>query len=117
MQLIQNLGPKIKALREQKEMEIKELARKTGLTVSYVRNIENSFRNPSLASLEKIATALEVSPNVLMEDQGVELINLYDKTRARRKNMVASISADLKNLKSRDLEIVEALVKKMLEEQ
>lgn len=49
----------IKKFREKKNLSIHELARRTGLTASYISNLEKGKRdNPSKDTMEKIAEAL-----------------------------------------------------------
>lgn len=50
----------IKKFREKKNLSIHELARRTGLTASYISNLEKGKRdNPSKETMEKIAEALD----------------------------------------------------------
>ena len=54
------VGPKIKTIRRSKELTIDDLAKETGLSKSFLCNIENGNTSPSLASLEKIAATLRM---------------------------------------------------------
>jgi transcriptional regulator with XRE-family HTH domain len=74
------IGPKIKAIRRSKELTIDGLAKETGLSKSFLCNIENGNTSPSLASLEKIAATLrmpltfffltdDIVPRVVKPDQ------------------------------------------------
>jgi len=54
------IGPKIKAVRLSRELTINELAMETGLSKSFLSNVENGNTSPSLASLEKIAATLRM---------------------------------------------------------
>ena len=52
----------IKMIRQQKNITIYKLAKLTGLSRTYIRNIENNIEvNPSIAVLYKIAEALNVN--------------------------------------------------------
>lgn len=58
------LGVKIKSARESKNMSIYELANKSGLSDSYLSRLENGQRkDPSISTVIKIVTALEISIN------------------------------------------------------
>lgn len=58
------LGDVIKGIRENSNLEIKDIAERTGLSAAYISMIENNIRtNPSTKALNKIASALEVSIN------------------------------------------------------
>ena len=50
---------KIKEIRQNKNLSIYAVAEKTGLTPSYISNLENGYKdNPTKDVMEKIATAL-----------------------------------------------------------
>lgn len=52
------IGKKIKALRLEKGMKQLELAKKAGISNTFLSDIEIGRTNPSLKTLEKIANAL-----------------------------------------------------------
>ncbi|OGV38663.1 MAG: hypothetical protein A2020_03830 [Lentisphaerae bacterium GWF2_45_14] len=64
------LGMAIKAVRKEKEMTLKELSEKTGLTGGLLSKIENFRTVPSLPVLVNIASALETTPSQLLEGIG-----------------------------------------------
>ena len=61
-----SVGERIKRLRKAKRLTQQALAEKTGLTNTYICDIEKGRTNPSLKSLERISEALEVSPSFLI---------------------------------------------------
>jgi len=58
--IVKKLGSKIRRLRNEKKITLKELARRTGLTSSYLSQIEKGLLIPSLNALIKISKCLEV---------------------------------------------------------
>ena len=60
------LGKKIRELRKKKELTQEELAYKSELDYSYINQIENGKRNPSVEAVEKIAKALGVKVQDLL---------------------------------------------------
>ena len=54
------MGLKIRSLREELGFTLTEMAEKTGLTISTLSQIEREIISPSLSSLRRIATALNV---------------------------------------------------------
>lgn len=56
-----SLGARIHALREDRGHSLKQLASATGLTQSFLSQVERDLTSPSVASLRKIAEALGVS--------------------------------------------------------
>jgi len=54
------LGASIRAKRLAKEMSLRDVAEKTGLTASFLSQVERDLAEPSITSLRKIAEALGV---------------------------------------------------------
>jgi len=54
------IGKIIRTKRTEKNMSLKELAEKTGLTASFLSQVERGFAEPSITSLRQIAEALDV---------------------------------------------------------
>lgn len=60
---------KIKFYREQQQLQLKDLAIATGLSIGHISHLENSGRLPSVASMDAIAKALNKSvPEVFYPD-------------------------------------------------
>lgn len=62
------IGEKIRNLRKQKNMSLRELAQITGLSKTTLGDLEKDVKNPSLDTLEKIAVAFEMSPAELLKE-------------------------------------------------
>ena len=60
-------GASIKSLRLKKGLSQRELAKRSGLDVTYISGIERGVRNPSLKSLEKVAKGLGCSMSKTFE--------------------------------------------------
>ncbi len=54
------VGENIKMFRKKEGMNLEELSEKAGISISFLSNIEKGSRKPTLATVEKIATALNV---------------------------------------------------------
>ncbi|ABC32351.1 predicted transcriptional regulator [Hahella chejuensis KCTC 2396] len=72
------LGRKLRKLREQQKLSLEQLAMLSGSSKSYLWNLENfESSNPSVEKIDKIATALKVTSEFLLNgsattpDQGV----------------------------------------------
>jgi transcriptional regulator with XRE-family HTH domain len=59
--LAEMVGDKIRGFRRSKGMTLTELSEKTGLSASLLSQVENKKTSPSIATLRKIAMALEIS--------------------------------------------------------
>lgn len=60
------LGDKIKTAREKQRYTQMQLAEMIGTTSGYISQIERGIKNPSLATLEKIAEALKIKTKSLL---------------------------------------------------
>ena len=61
------LGNNMKRLRLEKGMSQGDICRKIGVDRSYISNIESGNKNPTLATIERIAKALDVSIEKLIK--------------------------------------------------
>ena len=61
-----NLGDKIKDLREDKRISIRELGRRTDVTGMHISNLEKGKVNASPELVTKIAVALDANPDELL---------------------------------------------------
>jgi transcriptional regulator with XRE-family HTH domain len=64
-----DLGSKLKEVRRSKVITLQEVARETGLSKSFISQVEAGDANPSIASLKKIADVLAISLAVLFQDE------------------------------------------------
>ncbi|MGB9976666.1 helix-turn-helix domain-containing protein [Thermovenabulum sp.] len=63
-------GSLIRQLRKNRKLSLKELAEKTGLSVSYLSEIETGKKKPSLEVVQKLADALNVSVEAFFNNAG-----------------------------------------------
>ncbi|MFA5029627.1 MAG: helix-turn-helix transcriptional regulator [Patescibacteria group bacterium] len=61
------LGINVRRIREEKGMTQGDLCRKLGLDRAYLSNVESGKKNPTLATMERIAEALDVSVDELLK--------------------------------------------------
>ena len=66
-EVAKKLGENIKRLRAEKGMSQGDLCRALELDRAYMSNVESGNKNPTLATIEKIAGALGVSANELLK--------------------------------------------------
>ncbi len=78
-------GAQIRSLREERGYTLQDLARKASLSLSYLSEIERGSKRPSLKTIDKLAGALNVGKNQLVDGDMVELsLSLGDKVRLMR---------------------------------
>lgn len=61
------LGQNLKKIRTQKKMSQGDIARTLGVDRGYISNIENGKKNPTLATIAKLAKALGISVDILLK--------------------------------------------------
>lgn len=99
-----SLGERIRSLRDTRGQSLKQLAAATGLTQSFLSQVERELTSPSVASLRKIAEALGTSvatlfgggsPNGRLVRKGDRPVLLHPKRRWRDSLLTPSMSAKL----------------------
>lgn len=70
--LLRVMGRQIRELRKARNMTLADLASRTGLSVSYVSQVERSLSSPSVVALYEISRALGVNVSYFFADGGAE---------------------------------------------
>ena len=89
----QILSANLKAIRKEKKIYQKDIESRTGLLASTYSRIENMEVVPNLASIEKIAEALEVSVVELFQSR-----EITDKSIAQKMEMIDKLSEYNRNV-------------------
>jgi len=66
-EISKKLGQNLKRIREQKSMTQGDICRALDIDRGYISSIESGKRNPTLATLKKLADALRVSVDELLK--------------------------------------------------
>ncbi len=61
------LGQNMKRIRAKKKMSQGDIARALEVDRGYISNIENGKKNPTIATIQKLANALSVSADELLK--------------------------------------------------
>lgn len=87
-----NIEKKLREIRQSKKLTIRALSKKSGVSSSYISDLENGKNNkPSIDILVKLANALEVSPSELFGIKSSEvsqLLKQLDMAIAERLNEI-----------------------------
>ena len=67
---VEDIGPRIKALREEKKVSLEELAESTGFETSYLADIEEGKIQPQLGTIIKLSKALDAAFSRLISGPG-----------------------------------------------
>jgi len=82
-ELYTRIGERIRRLRQQRGFSLNELARRTGFAKSYLSQIENLKREPSISALSQIAHVLDVDVLFLLsgetQESGAQSFTLVKK--------------------------------------
>lgn len=62
------IGSKLKDLRNSKKMSLKELSKSTGISITFLSDIEHNRSNPSIDSLKAISNTFNVKPSYFLDD-------------------------------------------------
>jgi len=65
--MINEIADKIRDLRKEKGLTLKDLSTKTGLSVSFLSQVENGASSLAITSLKKIAEAFDVTMNYFFD--------------------------------------------------
>jgi transcriptional regulator with XRE-family HTH domain len=63
------LGPRIRSLRQARQVTLRELAARAGVTESFLSQVEREVTSPSIASVQRIARALDLGIAELFVDE------------------------------------------------
>src|SRR5690625_1331300 len=81
--ILKEVYEKVKTLRKMKEMTLKELSEKTGLSVGFLSQVESGSSNLAITSLKKIADAFEVNISEFFQDRkNYKYLTKKDERRA-----------------------------------
>lgn len=98
-----NIGKRIRYRREKMKLYQNVLADKVGISNNYLSSIERGKEKPSLEILIKICNALSVTPDYIL------MGNMHSN------NVPQNITDSLRLCTSRDLELLNTLVQRMVE--
>ncbi len=63
------LGPRIRSLRQARRVTLRQLAERAGVTESFLSQVEREVTSPSIASVQRIARALDLGIAELFADE------------------------------------------------
>lgn len=78
------IGSKIRSLRFQQRVTLRELAGKTGLSASFFSQLERDRLSPSISSLEKIAEALNTTVGYFFEREKIHGVFFIKKGSGKK---------------------------------
>ncbi|MEW6443979.1 MAG: XRE family transcriptional regulator [bacterium] len=88
-QLVQ-VGEKLKLLREDKALSLKDLSERTGLSTAVLSQIENHLVSPPLGTLIRLAKALDVRPGYFFDQHADKSFAIVRKDERKQVSRFAS---------------------------
>ena len=86
-----NVGQRIRSIREQQRLSLRELAQRCGLSINAISMIERGENSPTVSSLHQLASALGVSITAFFEDeheQAVVFVNPATRLRSESNGVI-----------------------------
>ncbi|WP_017549817.1 helix-turn-helix domain-containing protein [Salinicoccus carnicancri] len=75
-----SLGSELKKVRKGKKMTLQELSDRSGLSISFLSQVERGLRTLTFTSLRKISESLEVNINFFFDNGGTSIKKQVNKT-------------------------------------
>jgi transcriptional regulator with XRE-family HTH domain len=76
------LGPRIRSLRQARHVTLRQLAERAGVTESFLSQVEREVASPSIASVQRIARALDLGiADLFADDLHGRLVRRADRRR------------------------------------
>lgn len=72
------MGKNIKKIRTNKKLNQEEFAKMIGISRTYLSDLENDRKSPSIDTVNKIADSLHISSVFLLSDSDLDIFNLSD---------------------------------------
>jgi transcriptional regulator with XRE-family HTH domain len=103
------LGGRLRALRLERGLSLRQLARATGLSASFISALERSLSTPSIASLQKLAAALGTNIVKLLSADVAQAARLVV-----RENEQSALPLDIPGVRIFELAAVETQLEPLL---
>lgn len=89
-----SIGNNLKSARKNKGLTLKELSRISGVSISFISDIENYRRTPSLETALKLSSSLEINTELLLNN---DTKNIFNETSSLKTGTI-----QISNIKKRD---------------
>jgi transcriptional regulator with XRE-family HTH domain len=80
---MEDIGERIRKIREEKGLSLEELSRLTGFDVQFLSNLENNMAQPQLGTVIKLSKALDSAFGRLVSGVGDKLYSITRKNERR----------------------------------
>jgi len=87
-----DLGSRLRNLRRRQKMTLEKLAKRTGLTSSFLSQVERNVAFPSVKSLREIASGLNTKVSCFFEEEGTKSTEISCLLRKTREKILSTIN-------------------------
>lgn len=77
------LGRRLKRVRTERDLTLKEVEKKSGVSATHISQIERGMTSPTIGALQRLSRALEIEPSILLEEYEVPEVSLIGRDRRR----------------------------------
>ena len=95
-----HIGVRLKGVRRLRGMSLRNLAKKVGVSASFISQVEQNKCQPSLDTLQRISEALDVTTSYLLESESNEMFPPKEVVEIRLPNQLKYLSTVADFLKS-----------------
>ncbi len=106
--IYKTIGKNIKLFRKKENLTLNDLSKKTGISASFLSNIESGSKQATLITLEKIATVLGINLTTLFIKREANIKKRKDDTEIML-NIIKSVSEKPIDAKKKILNIIKYL--------
>lgn len=99
------LGIAIKTARKEKKLSQAELAERLGISLPYLRDLEDYRRNPSYKMFERIVRYLDLSADAIIQPEKkhpdgayLEMKHIFDLCDAGQRQMILALARTILNM-------------------
>lgn len=89
------IGDRLRSIRKENKLTLKDVSLKTGISISFISDIENKRRKPSVDTLKILANALNIPASELLDENSV---NKYDSDTSSIDEILNNLDEDVKDI-------------------
>ncbi|MEL7624512.1 MAG: XRE family transcriptional regulator [Clostridiales bacterium] len=110
---MEDIGARIRSLRENRSMTLREVSEKTGLSIGFLSQIERNIADASIASLKNIAEAFDLKISYFFENtpKKTNLVKKNERSRLYMENAKATYELLAYQVESRIMEPIYKILK------
>jgi DNA-binding transcriptional MerR regulator/mannose-6-phosphate isomerase-like protein (cupin superfamily) len=106
-----SLGERIRRLRAEQSISLRDLARQTGLSPSFISSVERSLHRPSVASLQKLAAGLGTNLSLMLSEEPADPSKIVVRPAERRRLRLDTPGVEIEQLAAVEHDLEPSIVR------